>query len=610
MTKILGISAFYHDSAAALVVDGAVIAAAQEERFTRVKHDQRFPENAVKYCLDNAGISASEIDHVVFYEKPFLKFERLIETHLAMAPQGFRTFLAAMPIWVHEKLQLPAVMNRGLGGLYKKRFIFTEHHESHAASAFFPSPFEESAIMVMDGAGEWATATLGHGRGNEVTLTHEMRFPHSLGLLYSAFTYFCGFRVNSGEYKLMGLAPYGEPRFEALIRERLLDLKPDGSFRMDMSYFNYCAGLTMTSDKFNRLFGGPPRREDEPLTRRELDLAASIQKVTETIMLRMATHLHALTGSPNLCLAGGVALNCVGNGRLLRESPFKNIWIQPAAGDSGGALGAALFVWHQLLGRPRTPQSPDSQFGSLLGPSYCVEDVRLALDRLGANYQQATTFESLAETAASLIDEGKIVGWMQGRMEFGPRALGSRSILGDARNPRTQSAMNLKIKFRESFRPFAPIVLAERAGDYFEMGPGVESPYMLLVAPVKASLRQVPPEVDSDPIDRVNQIRSAIPAVTHVDYSARIQTVDRTRNPRLRLLLEAFERRTGCPVMVNTSFNVRGEPIVRTPEEAYQCFMATDIDALVIEDLILLKRDQPARSAADAEAYVSSFKKD
>ena len=610
MTRILGISAFYHDSAAVLVVDGIVVAAAQEERFTRIKHDQQFPANAIRYCLENAGLTEADLDHVVFYEKPFLKFERLLETHLAMAPRGFLAFAKAMPVWVHEKLQLPRVLARGLNGLYTKRFIFSEHHESHAASAFFPSPFEESAILVMDGVGEWATATLGHGRANRIDLTHEMRFPHSLGLLYSAFTYFCGFRVNSGEYKLMGLAPYGQPRFERLILDNLIDLKADGSFRMNLPYFSYCAGLTMTSARFDRLFGGPPRAPEAPLTQRELDIAASIQKVTETIMLRMAGHVHGLTGSSNLCLAGGVALNCVGNGRLLRDSAFKNVWIQPAAGDSGGALGSALFVWHQLLGNPRSAQRPDSQRGSLLGPAYSNEEVREALDALGATYEKADGGRELAERVAALIAEGHVVGWMQGRMEFGPRALGSRSILGDARNPAMQSEMNVKIKFRESFRPFAPIVIRERASDYFDLEDGKESPYMLLVAAVREQRRRIPTGVASSSLERVNQVRSEIPAVTHIDYSARIQTVDSERNPRLRELLEAFERRTGCPVLVNTSFNVRGEPIVRTPHEAYRCFMATHMDVLVIEDFILLKADQSQRPEAEARTYVESFGKD
>jgi carbamoyltransferase len=610
MTAILGISAFYHDSAAALVVDGVIVAAAQEERFTRIKHDLAFPKHAVDYCLRQAGLTAAQIDHVVFYEKPFLKFDRLLETHLAVAPAGFRTFLKAMPLWVHEKLQLPRVMNRGLGGLYRKRYIFTEHHESHAASAFFPSPFEEAAILVLDGVGEWATSSLGHGRGNQLTLMHEMHFPHSLGLLYSAFTYHCGFKVNSGEYKLMGLAPYGEPQYSDLILERLLDLKADGSFRLDQTYFNYCGGLTMTSDKFSRLFGGPPRQPETPLAQRELDLAASVQKVTELIMLRMAAHLHKLTGSRNLCLAGGVALNCVGNGRLLRESPFENIWIQAAAGDAGGALGAALFAWYQLLENPRVPQKPDSQRASLLGSDYTDVEVEIVLRQKQAVYHRHTSEAELCERVARLIAGEKVVGWMQGRMEFGPRALGNRSILGDARSPAMQSVMNQKIKFRESFRPFAPIVLHERAAEYFDLRPDQESPYMLLVAPVRADKRVAGTASPVTGLAQANIPRSGIPAVTHVDYSARIQTVDEARNPRLHQLLAAFARLTGCPVMINTSFNVRGEPIVESPADAYRCFMATNMDALVIGNFVLLKEEQPELARVNAQEHLSKFEKD
>ena len=610
MKAVLGLSAYYHDSAAALVVDGRIVAAAQEERFTRVKHDHRFPRHAVDFCLGRAGLKPSDIDHVVFYEKPFLKFERLLETYLAVAPAGFRSFAMAMPLWIHEKLRLPGEMGRGLGGGYRKRYVFPEHHESHAASAFFPSPFEESAILTIDGVGEWATATLGHGKGNRIRLTHEMRFPHSLGLLYSAFTYFCGFKVNSGEYKLMGLAPFGEPRFEEAILARLVDLREDGSFRMDMSYFNYCAGLTMTSRKFEELFGGPPRVPESPITQRECDLAASIQKVTETIMLRMAGHLHELTGSRNLCLAGGVALNCVGNGRLQRESPFANLWIQPASGDAGGALGAALFAWHQLLDNPRTPQVPDGQAGSLLGPEYSAEETSSFLKEKNAVYRHFPGGIGLCAEVARLIADGNVVGWMQGRMEFGPRALGARSILGDARNPEMQSLMNLKIKFRESFRPFAPIVLRDRASEYFEMGPDVESPYMLLVAEVRAGKRVPLPGNGARGLDRILQARSVVPAITHVDNSARIQTVDRSRNPRLCSLLEAFNGLTGCPVMINTSFNVRGEPIVCTPAEAYHCFMATEIDVLVIDDFVLLKDQQPKGARPDRSSYLDRFGND
>ncbi len=610
MKAILGLSAYYHDSAAALVVDGRIVAAAQEERFSRVKHDHRFPVQAVGYCLGEAGLKPGDIDHVVFYEKPFLKFERLLETYLAVAPAGFRSFLMAMPLWIREKLRLPGEMSAGLGHGYSKRYVFPEHHESHAASAFFPSPFEEAAILTIDGVGEWATATLGHGSGNRITLSHEMRFPHSLGLLYSAFTYFCGFKVNSGEYKLMGLAPFGEPRYKDLILGKLIDLKGDGSFRMDLSYFNYCAGLTMTSRKFDRLFGGPPRRPESPITQRECDLAASIQGVTEEIMLRMAIHLHGLTGSRNLCLAGGVALNCVGNGRLLRESPFERLWIQPASGDAGGALGAALFVWHQLLENARTPQLPDGQRASLLGPAYAAGVTEGLLRERKAVYRRFRDGDGLAGEVARHIADGKVVGWMQGRMEFGPRALGARSILGDARNPKMQSLMNQKIKFRESFRPFAPIVLRERADEYFELGPGVESPYMLLVAPVRGDKRVAATGDGAKGLDRIHGVRSVVPAITHVDYSARIQTVDRERNPRLFSLMEAFAGLTGCPVMINTSFNVRGEPVVCTPAEAYHCFMATNIDVLVIDDFLLLKEEQPEGARADLKAYLGRYGND
>ncbi len=606
---ILGLSAYYHDSAAALVVDGRIVAAAQEERFSRVKHDHRFPRHAVDFCLREAGIGPGDLDHVVFYEKPFLKFERILETHLAVAPAGFRSFCMAMPQWIHEKLQLSRQISRGLNGKYPGRYVFTEHHESHAASAFYPSPFEEAAILTLDGVGEWATASMGHGRGRTIALSHELVFPHSLGLLYSAFTYFCGFRVNSGEYKLMGLAPFGEPIHADVIMGKLMDLKEDGSFRLDMSYFDYCGGLTMTSRRFERLFGGPPRPPESPITRRECDLAASIQKVTETVMLRMAAQAHRLTGSRNLCLAGGVALNCVGNGRILRESPFERIWVQPASGDAGGALGAAMFVWHQLLGNERTAQAQDSQKGSQLGPAFGAEETESMLRGNKAVYRHFPGGDGLCEAAAGLVSQGKVVGWMQGRMEFGPRALGNRSILGDARNAKMQSQMNLKIKFRESFRPFAPIVLRERASEYFELKPGEESPYMLIVAPVRTDKRSEHGGT-AEGLGRINEARSMIPAVTHVDGSARIQTVDRERNPRLSRLLEAFGDLTGCPVMINTSFNVRGEPVVCTPQEAYHCFMATDIDVLVIGDFLLLKEDQPAGARPNLEAYLGKYGSD
>ncbi len=609
MTAILGISAFYHDSAAALVVDGRIVAAAQEERFTRVKHDHGFPSHAIAYCLREAGLTAADLDYVGFYDKPFLKFERLLETYLAFAPSGFRSFLKAMPLWLNQKLHLPREIRRELGGAYKRRIVFTEHHESHAASAFFPSPFEEAAIMTLDGVGEWATASFGSGRGNRVELSHELRFPHSLGLLYSAFTYFTGFKVNSGEYKLMGLAPYGEPKYADLILERLLDLRADGSFRLNLEYFNFCQGLTMTSKRFDGLFGGPPRQPESPLTQREMDLAASIQKVTEEILMRMVRHVHAVTGMSNLCLAGGVALNCVGNGLILREGPFEGVWIQPAAGDAGGALGVALFIWHQLLGNDREAVQPDGQEGSLLGPSFDDEAIRSFLDASGAVYRHYPDPDLLDARLVELIEDEKVVGLFQGRMEFGPRALGCRSIIGDARSRAMQSVMNLKIKFRESFRPFAPIVLAERAAEYFEMSGGTDSPYMLVVSPVAAD-QQLPVDgAGAVGLDKLKIIRSRIPAVTHVDSSARVQTVDGRRNPRLHRLMTRFAEKTGCPVLINTSFNVRGEPIVCTPEDAYHCFLGTDMDVLVLENAILLKSDQPA-AEIDRESYLSRFELD
>jgi len=606
MTAILGISAFYHDSAAALVVDGEIVAAAQEERFTRVKHDHRFPQQAIEFCLQKAAITPEQLDFVVFYDKPFLKFERLLETYLAYAPAGFPSFLKAMPLWLKQKLHLPREIRRGLSGGYRRKVVFAEHHESHAASAFYPSPFDEAAFLTLDGVGEWATASWGVGRGNRIELSHELRFPHSLGLLYSAFTYFCGFRVNSGEYKLMGLAPYGEPRYVDQILENLVDLKADGSFRMNMEYFRYCQGLRMTSRRFEELFDGPPRKPEAPITQREMDLAASIQKVTEKIMLRAARHVHERTGMRNLCLAGGVALNCVGNGRILREGPFEKLWIQPAAGDAGGALGAALFVWHQLLGKPRQPQVPDGQRASLLGPRFSNDRVRDLIDRLGAR-SQTLGEQAMAEAVAGLIDDGNVVGLFQGSMEFGPRALGCRSILGDARSPKMQSQMNLKIKFRESFRPFAPVVLRERAHEFYDLPMNVDSPYMLLVAPVAESQRKAADGSPKRGLERLDTNRSTVPAVTHVDYSARVQTVDSGRYPRLHAVLRAFEARTGCPVLVNTSFNVRGEPIVCTPEDAWHCFMATDMDALVLEDQLLLKIDQPSELAVHRQDHLARF---
>jgi len=612
VTAILGISAYFHDSAAALVVDGKIVAAAQEERFTRIKHDPNFPARAIEYCLQESGLSADDLDYVGFYDKPLLKFERLLETTMAFAPRGFKFFAEAIPLWVKQKLFLPRELKAGLGGRYRKRIVFTEHHESHAASAFFPSPFEEAAVLTLDGVGEWATASYGVGRGNRLDLLQELRFPHSLGMLYSAFTYFCGFRVNSGEYKLMGLAPYGQPRYVDRIREKLVDIKPDGSLRLDLSYFDYCLGQRMTSKKFDQLFDGPPRPPESPLTEREMDLAASIQVVTEEVMLRMARHVHEKTGMKNLCLAGGVALNCVGNGKILREGPFENLWIQPAAGDAGGALGVALFIWHQLLGNQRTVQPRDNQSGSLLGPAFTDDEVEQFLKSIGARYRRYPDDESLCSEVAHLIGSDKVVGWVQGRMEFGPRALGSRSILGDARSPRMQSVMNVKIKFRESFRPFAPSVMEEHVDDYFQMRPGEQSPYMLLVAPVAESRR-----TDSSGemagktgIDKLKVLRSEIPAVTHVDYSARVQTVDPDRHGRYHHLLRKFREQTGCPVVINTSFNVRGEPIVCTPKDAYRCFLSTNMDALVLERCVLLKEEQPAISPEEVAKYLKQFKLD
>ncbi len=613
MTTILGISAFYHDSAAALVVDGEIVAAAQEERFTRKKHDYRFPQNAIDFCLGEAGIEPESLDYVAFYDKPLTKFERLLETYLAFAPAGYRSFRKAIPLWLKQKLHLPREINQGLRHRYKGRYVFTDHHESHAASAFLPSPFEEAAILTLDGVGEWSTTCYGTGRGNKIELSHEIRFPHSLGLLYSAFTYYTGFRVNSGEYKIMGLAPYGEPVYRDLILDHLLELREDGSFAMDMSYFNYCQGLTMTSNKFHKVFGGPPRKPESKITQREMDLAASVQDVTETIMLRMAEHIHRETGMKNLVLAGGVALNCVGNGKILREGPFENLWIQPAAGDAGGALGAALFIWHQLLENERNPQGHDSQKGSLLGPLFSDDQIRKVIDEKNAEFTLCESDEQLCDEVARLIADENVIGWFEGRMEFGPRALGARSILGDARSEKMQSVMNLKIKFRESFRPFAPIVLREHVDRYFEMRKGEDSPYMLLVAPVQESIRT---ELGSDyegafGIDKLHFCRSSLPAITHVDYSARVQTVDPERNPLLHQMMTRFYELTDCPVLINTSFNVRSEPIVCTPEDAYRCFMNTDMDVLVMGHYILLKETQDSRiSEADRQDHLAQFQLD
>jgi carbamoyltransferase len=612
MAAILGISAFYHDSAAALVVDGSIVAAAQEERFTRKKHDDCFPAHAIDFCLSKAGLRPADLDWVGFYDKPLLKFERLLETYLAFAPTGFRSFCRALPLWVREKLFMPRIMSLGLGGEYKRRFVFVEHHESHAASAFFPSPFDEAAILTLDGVGEWATASLGRGQGNHITLTHQLAFPHSLGLLYSAFTYYTGFKVNSGEYKVMGLAPYGTPKYAKLIYDHLLDLKDDGSFRMDMSYFNYCQGLTMTSEKFHRLFGGPPRKPESRVTERDMDLAASIQAVTEEIMLRAARHAHKLAPSKNLVLAGGVALNCVGNGRILRDGPFENVWIQPAAGDAGGALGVALFIHYQLLDHARAAAPSDSQRGSLLGPAFSREQIERFLHKVDAKYEYMPDEDELCDDVARLLAEEKVVGWFSGEMEFGPRALGARSILGDARSTSMQSVMNLKIKFRESFRPFAPAVLQDRVSEYFEMRPGEDSPYMLLVAPVRQEKRvRINESIDRlEGIEKLKVPRSVVPAITHVDYSARVQTVDAARHGRYYKLLKAFERLTGSPVVINTSFNVRGEPIVCTPEDAYRCFLGTNMDVLVLENFVLKKNDQRPLSEAEAGAYLAEFQLD
>ena len=628
MTRILGISAFYHDSAACLVVDGDIVAAAQEERFSRKKHDYRFPVHAARYCLAEAGITPAELDYVGFYDKPLLKFDRLLETYLDYAPRGFVSFLQAMPLWVREKLWMPDLIQHELakaelgdgddraakkrGKEYRFPVLFGDHHESHAASAFYPSPFEEAAILTIDGVGEWATSSIGIGRGAEVKLLEQLRFPSSLGLLYSAFTYYTGFKVNSGEYKVMGLAPYGEPRFVEPIRRELLELCDDGSLRLEQGYFGYCEGLRMTNGAFDRLFGGPPRKPESRLTQREMDLARSVQEITEEAMLKMAAHAHARTGLSRLCLAGGVALNCVANGRILREGPFEEIWIQPAAGDAGGALGVALALWHRYLDQPRTsaekagtwrsarghrglepPPYADGMKGAFLGPRHGEAEIDRFLEARRAPAVKVSRAE-LPAAVADLLAAGKVVGLHQGRMEFGPRALGGRSILGDPRSPQMQATMNLKIKFRESFRPFAPTVLREHLAEWFELEE--ESPYMLLVAGVKSSRRRTM-TVEEEKlwgIEKLNVVRSEIPAVTHVDYSARIQTVRREVNPLYWEILDAFRSATGCPVVVNTSFNVRGEPIVCTPEDSYRCFMRTEMDALVLETRILHKADQPA----------------
>ena len=588
--NILGLSAFYHDSAACLVRDGEIIAAAQEERFTRKKHDASFPEQAVRYCLRESGLNVNELDYVTFYEKPFLKFDRILHTYLTYAPVGLRSFLMAIPLWIRERIWMKELIRRELGCVCK--ILFPEHHESHAASAFFPSPFSEAAFLTCDGVGEWTTTSYGVGRGNQIQMLAELRFPHSLGLLYSAFTYFTGFRVNSGEYKLMGLAPYGQPKYRDLILRELIDLKDDGSFRLNMKYFNYGVGLTMTNVAFNRLFDRPPRKPESKLTQSDMDLACSIQDVTNEIILRMARHIRKETGQRNLCLAGGVALNCVASGLLLRERIFDRIWIQPAAGDAGGALGAALFAWHQILNKERkTDDVNDSQRGSYLGPEYRNNEIRAYLERQKIAFTELTDDE-LPGKIAELINAQNVIGWFYGRMEFGPRALGARSIIGDARSPKMQELMNLKIKFRESFRPFAPAVLRERLSDWFELDE--ESPYMLLVAPVSKNRRH---EIAADQQDlfgfqKLLTIRSDIPAVTHVDFSARIQTVTDRNQPMFYRVIKNFEQRYGCPVIINTSFNVRGEPIVATPEHAFTCFMRTNMDYLLLGNFLLEKRDQ------------------
>jgi carbamoyltransferase len=610
--RILGISAFYHDSAAALLVDGRPVAAAQEERFTRRKHDHRFPEHAIRYCLEAGGIGLDDVDHIVFFEKPLLKFERLLETYLASAPAGFSQFRKAMPVWLKEKLFQKANIVKALGPFaqgrdIESRLLFAEHHQSHAASAFFPSPFEEAVVLTMDGVGEWATTSVAIGRGNTLETVREIRWPHSLGLLYSAFTYYTGFKVNSGEYKVMGLAPYGEPRYKQLILDHIIKLKPDGSFWLDQSYFNYATGLAMTSRKLHELFGAPPRQPDDPLTQREMDIAASVQAVTEEVMLRITRELARSLRIPNLCLAGGVALNCVANGKILKDGAFERVWVQPAAGDAGGALGAAYAGHHLHAGQPRVlANGQDAMAGSYLGPEFGQADIEARLERAGAKLRTLGDVE-LLQTTVDALERGHAVGWFQGRMEFGPRALGARSILGDARNPQMQRTLNLKIKYRESFRPFAPSVMAEHVADWFEIDEA--SPYMLMVADVARKRRRVMSDCEQAlfGIDKLNVPRSAIPAVTHVDYSARIQTVHQETNPRYHALLDAFRARTGCPVLVNTSFNVRGEPIVGTPEDAFRCFMGTEMETLVVGNAVLDKREQ---NPALAQDYKDKFEMD
>ncbi len=589
--KILGISCYYHDAAACLLVDGEVIAAASEERFTRIKQDSEFPVNAIRFCLERGGIQESDLDFVAFYDKPFLKFERILETYIAGAPAGLPSFLKAIPLWLKKKLFIPKLIEDELQG-FKGQMLFPEHHESHAASAFYPSPYQDAAFLTIDGVGEWATTSFGVGEGNRLKILKEIHFPHSVGLLYSAFTYYTGFKVNSGEYKVMGLAPYGEPKFVDKILDHVVDLKEDGSFRMDMSYFDYVSGLRMTSEKFHNLFGGPPRQPESTLTQREMDLARSVQVVCEEIMLKMSEHVRQVTGKKNLCLAGGVALNCVGNGRVLRESKFDDIWIQPAAGDAGGALGAALAVWHEFLDKPRTAKPRGTQNGSYYGPDFSEEEIESMLQPYGAVYEHIG-LDAMPEKVAELIADHNVIGWFQGRMEFGPRALGSRSIIGDARSSKMQSVMNLKIKYRESFRPFAPSVMHDHVSEWFEIDR--ESPYMLLVAPVnrKHWNEMTDEEKQLFGIDKLNVPRSSVPAITHVDYSARVQTVHPDDNPLYYKMISSFHEKTGCPVIINTSFNVRGEPIVCDPRHAYTCFMRTEMDYLVCGPYIFDKKAQP-----------------
>ena len=608
---ILGISSHYHDSAASIVANGNIVAAAQEERFTRIKHDPSFPIQAIEYCLNEAKISLEDLSQVVYYEKPYLKFDRLLETYLGFAPLGLRSFVNAMPNWLREKLHLSREIKKNLPGEWNNRIVFVSHHESHAASAFFPSPFDEAAILTMDGVGEWDTATIGEGSANRIEILRSLQFPDSLGLLYSAFTYFAGFKVNSGEYKLMGLAPYGKPIYKEIILDKLLNLKSDGSFTMNMDYFAYCHGLTMTTEKFSKLFGGPPRKSESQITEREMNLASSIQAVTEEIVLRMASYARDLTGKKNLCLSGGVALNCVANGKLLDSGLFDRIWVQPASGDAGGALGCALFSHYQLLNQDRIPEETDSMRGSYLGPAFGEETIREFLDEEKAPYHFYENEDELLNFTAQKIADENIIGWFDGRMEFGPRALGNRSILGDARSEKMQVKMNVSIKFRESFRPFAPSVIKERVKDYFKME--TESPYMLIVAPVKEDIRRKPnqEEVQSmkseNLLERVAICRSTVPAITHIDYSARVQTVSEARNERYYRLIKRLEKITGCGLVVNTSFNIRGEPIVCTPQDAYRCFLCTDMDILVLGNFILVKEEQPIESLKEKEKYIASF---